>query len=283
MNVYARLPHLRSYLGVSVRTSDVEMLRALERVSRDVDRLTGGRHFYSLTATRYFDGNGLARLYVGDLVSVTTLKVDEDRDDTYETTLTVSTDYWLWPDNVLAQQPYRGIELNPNSTQLTAWTPGRRSVQLAGVFGYSAETEATGATVQNATKLSAGGTTLTTTAHHGIEPGDMLVIDTEQISVTAAVTGNATQLTIARAQNGTTDADHTNGVAISRRRYPRAIEDRVIRLANHLLWGGQQPYMTALESSDMPGVASSAAREMWGMMQDIRKGYADPATLAGVG
>jgi len=282
VNLYARLPHLKSFVGVNVRNSDVEMVRVLERVSRDVDRLTGGRHFYALTATRYFDGNGWVRLYVGDLIAITTLKADEDGDYAYEDTLVANTDYWLWPDNPLANTPYRAIELNPNSAVLTTWPLGRRRVQVVGSWGFSAEWEATGATVQNDPSLALAATTLTTIANHGIEVGDMLLIETEQVSVTAVVSGNATQLTIARAQNGTTDAAHLKNVSISRRRYPRILEDRVIRLANHLLWNGQQPYMAALEATDSPGVASGAAREAWGLLQDIRRAFADPASLVGV-
>ena len=56
------------------------------------------RHFYPLTTTRAFDGPADARLTVPDLISVTSLKSDDDDDGTYETTW-ATTDYELIPLN----------------------------------------------------------------------------------------------------------------------------------------------------------------------------------------
>lgn len=243
MNGYAVLAHVKEDLaGVGTTTAlDAVLQRAIEQVSREFDRSTV-RQFYSSVETIYLSGNGERRLYVGrDLLGVTSLKVAGtlNQPTSFEYTLSSGADYTLWPRNAASRgEPYRAIELNPNG-QFAAFPEGVDNVQLAGVFGYSQEVEATGQTVQN-NPLSSGGTTLTLTSTAGISPGDMLVIGEEQIYVSAVAT--ATSLTIERGVNGTSAAQHAQGAAIWRRRYPRDVERAVAERVVGLRWDSQGGY-----------------------------------------
>ena len=132
-NLYASLGMLKSALNKTTTTDDTELLRELDRVSREIDNFTG-RQFYAETATRYFGGRGRVSLRVDDLISVSSLTVDDNGDDTYEITLAVTTDYFLEPDNPIQNTPYSHIRLNPNSSLLGAWPRGPRAVKVTGVF-----------------------------------------------------------------------------------------------------------------------------------------------------
>lgn len=120
-NCYATVGQLKDRLGRTGTSDDALYLLLLEEASREIDAWAGfpRRHFYSEVATRVFDGDGSAFAEIDDLVSATTIKADDDGDGTYELTLTSGTDYWLTPDNPGAYRPYRGIELNPESSVLT--------------------------------------------------------------------------------------------------------------------------------------------------------------------
>jgi len=218
VNLYARLADLKGDMNVTGTSDDDERVRMIEDVSRAVDDLTH-RRFYSETATRYFDGEGYSDLWTDDLVSVTTLKVDEDGDGVYELTLAANADYWLWPDNTT---PKRRIDLNPESAQLTAWPRGRRRIEIAGVFGYSDDTELTTTTLNEA--LDATETAVDLVDGTAVSVGETLVVDAEQIYV-SAIAGNTP--TVVRGVNGTTAAAHSDGAAVYRRRYARPIERAV--------------------------------------------------------
>lgn len=129
--IYARLPDFKRDINArGTSGEDAECVRALAEASRQMQTATGGRQFHSTVETRYFTPDRTSSLYVGDLLSVTTLKFDEDQDGTYEVTL-ATTDYWLWPDNPQSGFGYRRIDLNPNG-DYPAFTLQRRSVQIVG-------------------------------------------------------------------------------------------------------------------------------------------------------
>jgi len=235
---------MSNFIFLSSKSNHHEPFRSGE------DSCRCNRRFYSEIATRYYDGSGTRELWLpDDLISIdTSLKVDEDGDGTYELTLAVNTDYWLYPDN---KSPKFRIDLNPDGTQLSAWTKARRSVEIAGMFGYSNDTELTGQTVQNTTEISASGTTLTVTSTTGISAGETLVMGSEQVYVSAVA--SATDLTITRGLNGTTAAIHANGVAIYRRRYAAPIEQAVVMQVSRF-WNEQKTgYSGQAGSAEMGG------------------------------
>lgn len=127
----------RFYPAGLVDTTDDAVIDAVrEGVSRWIDTSTG-RRFYAATQTRYFTGEFGDLLFVDDLLSVTTLKTDDDGDRVYETTW-ATTDYDLEPFNATLEsqvQPYTRIRITPNGNNSFPTT--RKGVELAGSWGYS--------------------------------------------------------------------------------------------------------------------------------------------------
>lgn len=142
-NGYATLAEARAELGitsVSDTTDDAVIERVVQQVSRAIDQWTG-RRFYAATQTRYFTARRCDRLLVDDLLSVTTLKSDEDGDGTFEITWTTS-DYLLAPYNAQLEsvpQPYWRIEVSEQGDH-TFPVGVRRGVEIAGSWGFSSTT-----------------------------------------------------------------------------------------------------------------------------------------------
>jgi hypothetical protein len=122
-------------------TADDAVLEAIvESVSRAIDDFCG-RRFYAATETRYYTARKSRRLLVDDLLSITTLKTDDDADGTYETTW-AATDYNLAPYNAQlapVPEPYWEIEVSENGDY---WFPTGtiKGVQVVGSWGFSATT-----------------------------------------------------------------------------------------------------------------------------------------------
>jgi len=263
MNLYGRLDQFKLQAGgITGNADDTHWLMLLASVSRAIDAYCG-RHFYARTATRIFDGSTEARIWTDDLITATAVAVDLNADGVYELSLVSATDFGYWPHSQPSHMPYRGVELLPWRTAISVWPTTQRSIQIAGSWGYSAEWETvTGYTVQNS-PLAADGTSLTLTSGHGIQAGETLLIESEQVSVTAAPT--QTTLTIERAYNGTTAAAHANATAISRRRYPRPIEQAAVMQAIRWAWeaqGGMQGSVLQTEYN------IGAGRTLYPMIRD---------------
>ena len=112
---------------------------AIEAASRWIDEFTHTRfHTTANDETRYYSAYATWQLWLpDDLLSITTLKSDDDDDGTYETTWT-TTDYVLLPSNASQKtKPYRSIEVSTRGT-LSFPTRVRDGVQIVGKFGYSA-------------------------------------------------------------------------------------------------------------------------------------------------
>lgn len=243
MNGYCRLSALKTRLGVTGTTLDAEYVTAIEEISREWDGECL-RPMFAQFATRYMDTRSpaSARLLLGqDLASITTLKFDDDGDYSYGLTLAANTDYWTWPET----GPIRALELNGESPNLTAWAPGRRRVQIAGLWGYSYELEDTTLTVNEAggdgSALDTSETAITVSASAAalLDAGETIVIDSEQMYVTAVST---VTLTVVRAINGTTAATHANAAAVYRRRYPRDVEAAVKNRVAARRWDNQSGF-----------------------------------------
>lgn len=133
MNAYADLEQYKDWFDVTTTTNDAVIVSMLEAVSRHIDHICG-RRFYPATETRYYTASDSAQLFVDDLLSVTTLKTDEDGDRTYEITWQ-TTDYDLMPYNASTDGvPYTWIEVAPDGDYNFPAT--RKGVELAGSFGY---------------------------------------------------------------------------------------------------------------------------------------------------
>lgn len=118
---------------------DDNLNKVITATSRAIDNICH-RRFYAATETRYYTTDDTTRVDVDDLLSVTTLKTDEDGDRTYEITWTTA-DYDLMPYNAaLNDEPYVWIEYTPDGSYSFPGT--RKGVEVKGSFGYSSTTPA---------------------------------------------------------------------------------------------------------------------------------------------
>lgn len=191
--------------AATLDTADLaEVLTVLEASSRAIDDYCD-RHFYTQTATRVFNGDGCTSMWIPDLVSATTVKLDEDEDGTFETTLTTS-DYRLiraghWD---VDGTPKTKIELK-SSGAIGAFQPTARLLQIVGSWGYTADTEVTGATLGE--NLDDSETGIDVNDGTLFDRGQTLLIDSEQMYITSISTNT---LTVVRGVNGTTAVAHTD-------------------------------------------------------------------------
>lgn len=238
MNNYCRLRHVKRRVlqdNPQDATYDEEYLDLIEDASRVFQGDTH-RQFHSTVETIYLDGDGTRTLLLPNgrlLISVSSLKLDDGDDGTYETTLVEGTDYRLIPTH--EDQKY-GVELLTQGTQIHHWPAAQSSIELTGTFGWSEETEATGlsGTVADATT-----TTLTADANAGgiLEAGDTILVEDEQMEVTETPT--QTSVAVTRGINGTTAAAHTSK-AILLRRFPRDVEQAIARRVVADRWDNNQ-------------------------------------------
>lgn len=139
---YCSLTNLKNRLSLDGSTPELDPILegVIEAASRMIDGVTG-RVFYQRTAqARVFSAEESWMLDIDDLVSVTTLKADEDGDRVYEITWAI-TDYDLGPLNAaIYGRPYTRITLTPNSTR--SFPTLSRSVQITGTWGWPAVPDA---------------------------------------------------------------------------------------------------------------------------------------------
>ena len=141
---YASLAELKDWLmpniGSTDGTYDDRLSLSINAASRAIERETGRRFYTNETdETRYVtavDATELIERDLGvDVISLTSLKTDEDGDHTYERTWTTG-DYDLEPANAAVDsQPYTRIAVSPSGSY--AFPAGiAKGVQLVGKFGY---------------------------------------------------------------------------------------------------------------------------------------------------
>lgn len=148
-NAYCELASLKAALQITDTDSDLELDAARDTASRQIDGLAGRRRFWQDTAvvTRTYYPSESVRVWVDDISTTTGLvvKVDQDDDGTFETTLTINTDFIVEPVNAAAQypvRPYESIRLLGNALgAFPCLASGRPSVQVTAKFGWSAVPE----------------------------------------------------------------------------------------------------------------------------------------------
>jgi hypothetical protein len=138
-NGYCTLAEVKSALRISDSTDDTLLEKAIEGASRRIDGHTG-RFFYQQSATISMYTRDIYTVQLqNDLVSVTTLKTDDNGDGTFETTWTANTDYQLQPLNtVLQSRPYNRVVAVGGKTFPIMIQPDLPGVQINGVWGWSA-------------------------------------------------------------------------------------------------------------------------------------------------
>lgn len=120
---------------------DADISRAITAASKAIDEACGRFFFAATGQTRVYTASQMGRwstdttLEIDDLTTLTTLKVDQDGDGTYETTWTRGTDFYLDPPNAsVDSKPYERVVILPQSGQRFPRWPN--AVQVAGDFGW---------------------------------------------------------------------------------------------------------------------------------------------------
>jgi hypothetical protein len=225
MNAYADVVTFKSpeYAAITDKTEQVRFRKLLENASRYLDKRCG-RHFYCKEETRYFDGAD-RQLVIDDLLSLTTIKTDEDGDGVFENTL-ASTDYFIYP---LNGYPKYWLEINPNGDYSSFATGIQKGVEIVGVWGYgdSATPYADAGTDVNGA-VAAADTTITVDDGSVFGAGMTIRIDNEQIYIESI---EAHVLTVQRGVNGTTAATHANDSDIYIYEYPMPIYQACLVIA----------------------------------------------------
>ena len=251
-HTYASADDLRDYLAGSSFssgwTSDAGSLRRiLEAASRRIDNYCEGGTFGPLTETRFYDiGSGslvqspqysvlsgtddiatmasLAQVIPLDgwLVSTTTVTAYDDTDRGASTVLTegYNADFWLMPYN---STPKTIFKLNEDTSNTL--DSGQQTLSILGSWGYTADT----ISVTTADAISSTtATSISVTSATDLGPAQTVLIDSEQLYVTA-ISGNT--LTVQRGVNGTTAATHSGGAALTRYDYPELVVQACLDIA----------------------------------------------------
>ena len=251
-HTYATADELRDYLaGTSYSsgwTSDAGAIRRiLEASSRRIDDYCGGGTFGPQTQTRYYDigasalrqspqyqtvsttddirattsASGVVPLD-GWMVSTTTVTAYGATDRATSETLTegYNADYWLMPYNFT---PKTILKLNEDTTK--GLDAGQQTLSILGAWGYTADT----VSVTTADAISSTtATSASVTSASDLGPAQTILIDTEQLYITA-ISGNT--LTVERGVNGTTAATHSGGATVYRYDYPELVVQACLDLS----------------------------------------------------
>jgi hypothetical protein len=227
---YASIGDLKGILGVTSTTDDTVMRKILESASRSIDSYCN-RTFVTKTATKYFDGG--YSLWLPDLLSVTTLKTDEDGDGTYENTLTTD-DYILYGvglEDKLNTYPKTELVINYNLGDYGSFASGvQKGVEVAGVWGYGDGISATPYISDTTTSeaLDASETGVDVTSATNLSAGQLILVESEQMYIYSV---SSQTLTVERGVNGTTAATHDTAKTIYIYQYPSDIRQACIDLS----------------------------------------------------
>jgi len=99
-NGYATLAEIKQYLSITDSTDNDLLEHAVESASRSIDRIANRRFYADASASaRSYRVSSPVILYLDDISSTSGLivKTDDDGDGTFETTLTIDTDFVLDP------------------------------------------------------------------------------------------------------------------------------------------------------------------------------------------
>ena len=114
-NGYATLAELKAYLKIDDSMEDSLLENIVEAASRSIDRMANRRFYLDSSASaRAYQPSNFFRVFTDDFGSTTGLivKTDPDGSGTYQTTLTLNTDYIVEPGNAAAKgRPWNYITI----------------------------------------------------------------------------------------------------------------------------------------------------------------------------
>lgn len=147
VNCYTDLDTLKDAIGKQSGSAlkDLQLEAAISAASRQIDGFCG-RFFYQDTALtdRTYHADDSETVMVDDISTTTGLvvKTDDNDDGTFETTLTLTTNYILLPTNAAVSypvQPYTALRLvDSGITAFPMSYSGRPGVQVTAKFGWPA-------------------------------------------------------------------------------------------------------------------------------------------------
>jgi hypothetical protein len=218
---YASISDVKGVLGITATTDDTTIRKIVEAASRSIDRYCN-RTFIVSSATKYFDGAN--KLWIPDLLSITTLKTDEDGDATFENTFD-TTDYILYGgglEDSLNTYPKTRLEISLDSDYGSFASGIKKGVEIAGVWGYgdgiSAEPYISDTTTDG--ELDDSETGVDVTSATNLSAGQVILVESEQMYIYSI---SDSTLTVERGVNGTTAATHDTGKTIYIYQYPSDI------------------------------------------------------------
>jgi hypothetical protein len=146
-NLYATAEELKARFGLPDNLEDTLIESALDAESREIDQhcqrifyITGSTTATFVAKDRYRLKPADTDVWVGDIVTITSLKTDAAGDGTFETTWTAS-DYQLWPVNAAngpEARPYTELRAVGAQTFPVPYSRSQRlnRVQITGTFGW---------------------------------------------------------------------------------------------------------------------------------------------------
>lgn len=233
-HVYASIAELNDTLVTGGSTAltnagnNARKLAILDEVSRIVDaRAHRGSGFGPWVGTKYYDGDCLDTLYLrADLSSLTTLSIAAAIGST-AVTPTVETDFYLAGLSSY-EAPYRKIILHGQGTP-TMFGNGFRTTAVTGTWTYPYRTRVL--TVTTGEALDDSETEVDVSGLTGLSAGMTILVDSEQMYVTATTDSTTDSITVERAVNGTTAATHLTAAAMTRYVYEPSVHALTLRLA----------------------------------------------------
>lgn len=244
-HVYASLAELNDTLttgGAAAMTNaanNARKLEMLEEVSRLIDaRAHRGSGFGPWVGTEQYDGaltghrawgQGGTLYLRADLAELDTLSIAPSQGAT-PVTPTVETDFYLAGLGGY-DAPYRKIILHGSGSPTTFGT-GFRTIAVSGTWSYPYRTRVLTATL--ADDLASDATTVPVSALTEFSPGMTVLVDDEQMYVTAttaAVDMDPATITVERGVNGTEAAAHDDMTPITRYVYDASVHTCALRLA----------------------------------------------------
>lgn len=276
-HVYLTLDELNEAIragGATAFATDSATVKAYklsiaEAVSKRIDyvchRSAFGSGFGPRIGVNYYDGDGSNELLLSDdLLSLSAFTVAPSTAGTNVSPV-VTTDYYL-ADFGGYGSPYRKIILHGKGSPLT-FGPGYKTIACTGTWGYSNTTVASTTTMASGFAASTTATTFTTSATPLIVPGMTLLVDTEQMYLSAL---SGTTATVIRGVNGSTAANHANSSAIAYYSYPAGVHDVALDLFLRR-WRAKQAGADGTDGTmDQPGVIRRESEDTI-----IRKGLSE--------
>lgn len=141
--LYISLAELKVTLGLTGQTAfDDDLTAAISASCRSIDAACGRRFWLDADTAqvRYYTPDSTRRLMIDDLVTLTSLLVDQDGDGTFEETWTNGTHFVLQPINNPSESPARPYEsvLRRVSSGYSFPCGVEHSVKVTGKFGWAA-------------------------------------------------------------------------------------------------------------------------------------------------